>query len=202
MSYIINGYRGRISQLSLREVYRYMGAVYGNDSVNDLLTEVLPQFLNNIDCKSCYMVVPVSLQEDYVDLDLLRLKSAHLAENLSGCSHAILFAATIGTEADRQRRIASVTSPTKALILDAMGSAAIEAFCDELCEVIKKQYCGCRIHPRFSPGYGDLPLECQRELLGVLDAHRRIGLTLSDTLMMLPQKSVTAIMGIEMPAKQ
>ncbi|MBR3258643.1 MAG: vitamin B12 dependent methionine synthase, partial [Eggerthellaceae bacterium] len=51
------------------------------------------------------------------------------------------------------------------------------------------------------PGYGDLPLEVQPDLLGLLDASRRLGITLSDSLLMSPTKSVTAIVGLR-PAER
>lgn len=58
--------------------------------------------------------------------------------------------------------------------------------------------------PRFSPGYGDLPLSAQREIFAVLDCGKRIGLMLNDSLLMSPSKSVTAFVGIggEMKQKQ
>ena len=54
---------------------------------------------------------------------------------------------------------------------------------------------GLAVRPRFSPGYGDLPLALQREVFAALDCPRRIGLTLSDSLLMSPTKSVTALIG-------
>ena len=49
---------------------------------------------------------------------------------------------------------------------------------------------------RYSPGYGDLPLSLQGDLLWLLDAPRRVGLTVSPSHILLPRKSVTAILGI------
>ena len=121
---------------------------------------------------------------------------ASLAKNREGCQKAILFAATLGTQIDRQRRRAAVTSPARALVLDAIGSAAIEAFCDQLCSEWEEKYPDLRFRPRFSPGYGDLPLEFQKKLLEVLDSKRKAGIVLSDALLMIPQKSVSAIVGM------
>jgi cobalamin-dependent methionine synthase I len=52
------------------------------------------------------------------------------------------------------------------------------------------------LRPRFSPGYGDLPLELQTNLFKVLDCQHFIGLTLNDSMLMSPSKSVTAIVGL------
>ena len=74
-----------------------------------------------------------------------------------------------------------------------MGSAAIEAFCDKLNSSFENaEY----LRPRFSPGYGDLPLECQRNIVEFLQTKKNIGMSLTDSLMMVPVKSVTAIIGI------
>ena len=49
---------------------------------------------------------------------------------------------------------------------------------------------------RFSPGYGDLPLDLQPALCAALDAQRRLGLTVTDSLLLNPVKSVTAVIGL------
>lgn len=197
MSYVILNHRSQLQQLPMHEVYRYMGAKSTVEELINLVDDILPQFMKLIDCRACYMELPVCIIGDYVDLDVITVNSTHLAKNLNGCSRVILFAATIGAAVDRQRYIASVSSPTKALVLDAMGSAAIESFCDQLCQLFEKEYPDYRLHPRFSPGYGDLSIGLQSDFLSVLDTQRRIGLMLSESLMMLPQKSVTAIVGLE-----
>ena len=87
-------------------------------------------------------------------------------------------------------------SMADALILDACAGAAIENVCDNLCADIAAAVAPMYLTDRFSPGYGDLPLAQQFELCRVLDVSRRIGVTLSDGGLMIPQKSVTAVMGI------
>ena len=130
-------------------------------------------------------------------MELLTAESNDLAVNLAHCEKAIIFAATIGNGADRLTRGASFHTPVNALIFDAMGSTAIEWFCDRLCFELSHIYKGYSLRPRFSPGYGDLSLTFQTDLINMLDARRNIGLTLSDSLMMIPQKSVTAIVGLK-----
>ena len=73
------------------------------------------------------------------------------------------------------------------------GGVASDIACEEIRRMLGP---GWGLRPRFSPGYGDFPLEYQRELLGVLDAAKRIGLTLTDSLLMAPSKSVTAVIGV------
>ena len=63
-----------------------------------------------------------------------------------------------------------------------------------MAELLKAE--GVFLKPRFSPGYGDLPLSMQTDIFRVLDCPRKVGLTLNNSLLMSPSKSVTAIMGI------
>ena len=87
---------------------------------------------------------------------------------------------------------------SKAVILQAAAAAMLEDYCDEVNEQIRRDYesRGLYLRPRFSPGYGDFPLSCQPQLLGCLEAGKRIGITLTDSYLMAPSKSVTAVIGV------
>ena len=123
--------------------------------------------------------------------------------HLSGCEAAVLMAATLGGEIDALLRRAQVLNMADAILLDACASAATENVCDNLCADMAKELAPLHLTARFSPGYGDLPLSQQAELFRVLDVTRRIGVTLTDSGLMLPQKTVTAILGLSSaPAKQ
>lgn len=198
MSYTVSTMNESIDSLSERQILRYMGMKQDADDwqVRSLLREFLPQFLHTVCGKACYLLLPVSICEHVVDFSLFTVESADLARNLHGCEKAAIFAATLGMESEQQRRRAAVVSPMKALAFDAMGSAAIEELCDYVCSEIGEKNPGYRLRPRFSPGYGDFSLEYQRNVLDVLDANRKIGITLSDGMLMIPQKSVTAIVGL------
>ena len=115
---------------------------------------------------------------------------------LSECGSVALLAATLGAEAERVIRRAAGRDMTEALILDAAGSAAIEAVCDNFCEDLAAAMAPRYLTDRFSPGYGDMLLSDQFKLFRVLDVSRRIGVTLSDSALMIPQKSVTALIGV------
>jgi cobalamin-dependent methionine synthase I len=79
-----------------------------------------------------------------------------------------------------------------------LGSERIEALCDALCAEWKEDYAsrGFVLRPRFSAGYGDLPLTLQNDIFESLQCSKHIGLTLCDSLLMSPTKSVTAIVGV------
>lgn len=74
----------------------------------------------------------------------------------------------------------------------------MEQVCDIVCTLIEKEDMvkNKSLTYRFSPGYGDLPLDIQKSFLGVLDAEKKIGLTASSNNILLPRKSVTAVVGI------
>ena len=94
------------------------------------------------------------------------------------------------SELDRLIAKYSHLSPSRAVMLQAFGAERIEALCEAVCAD------GGAVTARFSPGYGDLPLNLQGDLFQILDCPRKIGLTLNQSLLMSPSKSVTALMGI------
>ena len=85
---------------------------------------------------------------------------------------------------------------TDALLYDALASAAIEQVCDAAAGELHRALPELYQTWRFSPGYGDFPLEVQPMLLAVLDAPKRIGLCATDSLLLTPTKSVTALIGL------
>lgn len=148
--------------------------------------------------KVSYRYLPVDFREENrIDFNYVDLESANLKKNLNGCDYCIFFAASVGFGIDRMILKYNKTNSAKALILQALGAERVEAVCDMLCadeEVIPKGYKG---RPRFSPGYGDVPLEFQKKLLPLVDADKNLGISLNESLLMSPSKSVTAIVGIE-----
>lgn len=117
---------------------------------------------------------------------------------LSGCHEAVLLAATLGAASERMLLKAQAKSGVQAVLLDAVLSAAIEAVLDAREEAMRRELTaqGRYLTDRFSPGYGDMPLAQTREICEVLGAQRAIGLTVSAGGVMIPRKSVTAILGI------
>lgn len=126
------------------------------------------------------------------------VKSAALCKNLENCSSVMLFGATVGSQVDALIRKYQKTDAVKAGIMQATGAMFIESFVDSFNEKIKTEYesKGVKVRPRFSPGYGNVSLEVQKDFFRLLDV-KKIGLTLMDSLIMAPEKSVTAFIGIE-----
>ena len=117
---------------------------------------------------------------------------------LAPCREAVLLAATLGAESEQLLLRMQAKDAAQALLLDAVLSAAIEAVLDAREEALRGELAaqGRYLTDRFSPGYGDMPLAQTREICEVLGAQRAIGLTVSAGGVMIPRKSVTAILGI------
>ena len=184
--------------INKREIMRYMASLGGGDEILELIDECLAEVREMLQYKVCYTVLSAEIDGDIISLPCGQIESKNLAKNLSGCDKAIVFAATIGVGIDRLISKYSRLSPTKALCFQAIGAERVEALCDNFCEKMKSEFekGGERLKPRFSPGYGDLPLETQKLIFSLLDCPKRIGVTLGDTLLMSPSKSVTAFVGI------
>lgn len=133
-----------------------------------------------------------------VEIDGIRIESAALRRNLEGCEGAWLFAATLGAGVDRLiSRLTALGRMSEALAAQAAAAAFIENYCDEVNDALRDEAAqGMKLRPRFSPGYGDFSIEHQRDIARELDTARRLGLTVTESLMLAPMKSVTAVIGV------
>ena len=112
-----------------------------------------------------------------------------------GESDVIFLCGTIGAEFDTWQRRLSVLSAADALLSQQIGLVAVEKVMDEVENEVKVKVEGegLKLRPRRSPGYGDLPLSLSRTIISELDATRRIGVSITDSDLLVPSKSVTAI---------
>ncbi|MCQ2456116.1 MAG: Vitamin B12 dependent methionine synthase activation subunit [Clostridia bacterium] len=169
------------------EVLRYAGLRGEAEDVTRLLRECESEAEGVLKFAVCHTVTDALFPGEDV------------TRRLEGCRRAVVFAATIGVGIDRLIAKYGVISPAKALLLDALGAERIEALCDLFCAdlALDAGVNGLETTTRFSPGYGDFPLEYQKNVISLLDAPRRIGLTLNDSLLLSPTKSVTAVVGLK-----
>ncbi len=130
--------------------------------------------------------------------DALPLSGNDIHRHLDGCDRMAVLCATLGAAVDREIRRTGYRSMLDALALDAAAGDAIEKVCDAAEDEIRMQFGqhGLYVTGRFSPGYGDLPIDIQRDLLALCDAPRRIGLSATPSNLLTPGKSVTALLGI------
>lgn len=188
-------YRLGTPSVSLDEILRYMGAKQAAEPVRTLAKEALEEIQNAAECRACFIRLPLSVAGAEICAGPLALRSADLAKNLNGCTAVFVFAATIGHAADREIAQASLLSPAKALALDAAAAALIEAVCDAVCAMLASREKAC-LRPRFSPGYGDLPLSAQKSIAALLRTAQLLSASLSPDCIFRPAKTVTAFAGI------
>ncbi len=163
-----------------REMLRYAGVREATPEAEALLDQCLEECDGVFSSKVCYLELDRDVFPDF-------LKDS---QRLEGCERAVIFVATVGIGIDRLIKKYGVFSPSKALMLQAIGAERIESLCDSFCDEYENAT------PRFSPGYGRLELDAQREIFSLLDPERSIGVTLNTSLLMSPSKSVSAIFGI------
>lgn len=185
----------------LQETLRYLGykREQPDSQVRALLGECMEELSRVVTLRHMKREVSLTLSgEATVSTELFTTESRNLARNLKGCDRLLVFAATVGIGADQLIQRYERFRISRAVTLQAMAAAMIEEYCDCLNREWKESYRkqGRYLRPRFSPGYGDFPLECQKALTGGLETAKRIGLTLTDSLIMMPSKSVTAVIGI------
>lgn len=182
-------------EIDKKEILRYAGVKETSSEIEKLLMECLEEIKGKLSFRICWGEFPVTVKDGVVDFGFAKTESEDLQINLKECKKVIIFAASIGIEIDRIIAKYSALSPSKSVMFQAIGSERVESLCDAFNEEIKSRY--KRTKPRFSSGYGDLSLEFQKDLFGVLDCRRKIGVALNESLLMSPSKSVTAIIGIQ-----
>lgn len=183
-----------VPPINTAEVLRYSGCAKDTS----LPLEQCISELKGLTYRVCYRIFDIKDTPDGIELGFASTESKDLKKCLSCCNQIILFAATIGPAPDRLIRRYSKLSPVKALLIQAIATERIEALCDAFCNYEKDEYekRGFALKPRYSPGYGDLPLDIQNDVFKILDCNRQLGIVLNDRLLMMPSKSVTAIIGI------
>lgn len=191
--------------VNVQEALRYSGYMMkklnmetgiGDEELLKRFDRVCREYVKNLRFRVCFLRTGV-VMEDTVKLPFAT-DSKKLMKHLEGCSEAVMMAATLGPMVDRSVMTAEKRSPADALLMQGLGAERVEAlcdlFCDELAEELKEE--AKTVTSRFSPGYGDLPLTVQKDFFRILDINRKIGISLCDSMLMVPSKSVTAIAGI------
>ena len=173
-----------------KEALRYLG--YRGKEPDEATAELVDRGYDELSAVShprdCYRIVDKSAAGTLL---IGRDVAAHLAES----SRVIFFAATLGSEADKLIRTAEIRNMAYALVLDALASAMTEAHCDTL-ETRLHGEVGGFFTWRYSPGYGDYPIDVQPEIIRFLNADKLIGLTVTESNILIPRKSVTAVIGV------
>lgn len=189
----------RLNPIDKAEAARYMG-IKGEPEpqLSHIIDRAELLVRTNIEARYVFREAPLNFVQDGVKIAGIpkAFGGRDIASHLSGCTRAVVLAATLTSAADKLIRQARLTSMADALAVDCICSAAIEQVCDRAEEEIFSQIEAPFRTWRFSPGYGDFLIQAQRDVLEFLNAARRIGLTVTENSVLIPSKSVTAIIGI------
>lgn len=190
----------------MKEAIRYLG--YGRNAADErtgsMIEKAFEEVKKTAGPRSIWRVFDIEWMEDgRIKAGSLQISSGSLSRNLKGCPKMVLFGATLGAGIDRLITRTSLTDMAKAVILQACAAAYLEEYCDRTQEKIGSELekDGLYLRPRFSPGYGDFDIHYQEPLMRMLDCAKTIGLTMTDSFMMTPTKSVTAVIGAS-PVKE
>lgn len=202
-----------MADLRTREAIRYLG--YGRSAVDENILAMIADSFRELDgcaaARSVYRIFGMDVcrretgarhsekeNVGYLQIGTMVVKSGSLARNLLGCREVVIFGATLGPAVDVLIRRYSLTEMARAVVLQACAAAFLEEYCDQMQEELGKVLAkeGKYLRPRFSPGYGDFDIHHQEEILRMLDTPKKIGLTMTDSYMLTPTKSVTALIGI------
>lgn len=180
-----------------REIMRYARIRGADNSYDALIDECIREAEPLLTYRVCCTTLAVD-PDGGITIGNEHIVSQTVGKAICGSEAVILFAATVGAPFDRLIARYSRVEPSKALIFQAIGAERVESLCDAFCAQMSTELSkmGKRLTRRVSPGYGDIPLSLQKEIFAVLDCPRKIGLTLDQSLLMSPSKSVTAIAGI------
>ncbi len=186
----------KLTQLNRTDALRYMG--YGtrepDSQTSALLDKCERELLRAIDGKYVYRVF--SLTDGQIPDSKFRLDGYSIKKHLEGCTKAIFLCGTLSEAVDRLIRVKQISSMAEAIVVDALASAAVEQVCDLAENEILKDFPNLEHTWRFGLGYGDFPLTGQRKFLDILDAPKRIGVCVNESLLLTPTKSVTCVFGL------
>lgn len=189
-----------LDKLNQKEALRYLG--YGDQepdsTVQELLTECEETLLKIAKPRFAYRIFEINQKSEGIELQNtnLILPGVSIKDHLEDCEKAVLMGVTISMEVDKLLRVTQVHDMAKAVILDSLASVAVEQICDKVEQLIRNELPEYNQTWRFGVGYGDLPLDIQGDFLEVINAKKLIGLHVSNSNMLVPTKSVTAVIGL------
>lgn len=185
-----------------REAIRYLG--YGKHAIDNqtfsLVLEAFDELDRIVERRMIYRIFNIHMSgDDRMEIENIKIQSKNLAKNLCGCEKVVLLGATLGVQVDQLMKRYAYTNMAKTVVLQACAAAMLEEYLDDwqenLAQELSVEEYGLR--PRFSPGYGDFSIAHQGEILKILDAPKKIGLTMTEGNMLTPLKSVTAVIGLK-----
>lgn len=185
------------------EALRYMGyrGQIMDENMKRLLDDCIAEIKDISTNSFLYEIFDIERRAEglYLKGTTLVLQGEDIAGHLQRAEKCAVMAVTLGLDADKRIGFYSKTDLTKGLVFDACATAAVETLCDTVQEKIKSEAksMGLETTSRYSPGYGDFSIGIQKELAKVLKTYERLGLSVNESSIMIPRKSVTAFIGMQ-----
>ena len=188
----------------LNEILRYLGAQQASEELCLKVAAVSERLEKTLQPRFTYKVCPLLRENGQLSVPTagITLKSRTAERMLAQCDQVILLACTLGAAFETMLRAEQARDMANAAILNACGSALVEAGCDAAEQELKARFPDRFLTDRFSPGYGDLPLSVQPDLCRLTDAQRSLGVYVTPSCLLNPSKSVTAVIGLSEKPQQ
>ena len=193
-------YNAQILKIDPKEARRYAGLTRAKDFDEKKIVDVCDEAVLMLDVHGVWKIYDYDAENFLVkSTPPFQLKGNSITRHLAPCEKVVCIAVTVGEEIENEvTRKFSVDKYVESILLDAAATAAVEQAADALESAISPQLAkdGYKMRTRFSPGYGDWALDNQKNFFEITGA-KEIGMSLSSAMMLIPRKSITAIIGLE-----
>lgn len=196
----VNHLNNDLVKIDKEEALRYLGYKNKNidEETNKLLDESIGELKEIAELKYVFRIFDIKKDNTNINFEnLINIKSNDLKNLFNHCDKSAVMAATLGFEVEKRINYYSLSNLSKGVVFDACAASFIESLCNaveaEIKDLAAKE--GLNITFRYSPGYGDVPISHQGTILAALNAQKLIGLSVSDSSILIPRKSVTAFIG-------
>ncbi|MBE5957685.1 MAG: methionine synthase [Lachnospiraceae bacterium] len=187
-----------VESINVKEALRYLG--YNKTDIDPNMKELLSNCEKDLlsVARPDYIYSVFNLKDDYsLEGCDFELAGESIKKHVDGCNKVVFLCVTVGMGVDRLIRKKQIGNMAEATVIDSMASAFVEQVCDQVEKIIREEFPGMEMTWRFGIGYGDFPLNLQKKFLEVLQAPKRIGVCVNDSMMLTPTKSVTCVIGIK-----
>lgn len=181
----------------MESAYRYLGHGARSAELDALIASCISELKQNTAPKHLYRLLDAEKFSQELCFGGTGESSCGLLNRPGGCNRAIVFAATLGAEADRLIGRYGVTNISRAAVLQACASAQLREYCEECAKhILAEQGPDKTIPLRWHyPGCDGMSISLQQRILDMLECWR-IGIVATDGMLLVPSKSVTAVIEI------
>jgi len=185
------------------EILRYLG--YGKNlddkNIDKEILEAVGELQKTTALNYIYRIFDFKVVDGTIDVTdtTLRIKSKDLLKHLRDSERLAIMATTLGFQVEKHIKYLNKVDLSKGVIYEACAAALIEELCDYVENEIEAEATSddFSITKRYSPGYGDLELDIQPKIVKAVEAQKKIGINVTENFIMVPRKSVTALIGLK-----